>query len=142
MEHFKVKGSVYPLVLACLLTLVISACRDNEQHLAGDYKLLFMSGREIRIARSDRYVDHNPSLSVMLPGNVKQYAVRDPYITGYADTQYLDVTVEPDARSGYFLIDTKSDKIVAYGMDQGQWKNELAKIGWSNPDLKRPRVWF
>lgn len=142
MEHFRTKRLTHSLVLLCLLILALSACRGNEQSLSGEYKLFFMSGREIRIARADKYVDHKPSLTVMLPGNVKQYAVRDPYITGYADTQYLDLSLEPDARSGYFLIDTKSDKIVAYGMDQDRWEKELAKIGWSNPDLKRPGGWF
>jgi hypothetical protein len=78
----------------------------------------------------------------MLAGNVKQYAVRDPYITGYADTQYLDLSAEPDARTGYFLIDTKSDKILAYGMDEKQWRKELDRIGWTNPELKKPHVWF
>jgi hypothetical protein len=78
----------------------------------------------------------------MLAGNVKQYAVRDPYITGYADTQYLDLSIEPDARTGYFLIDAKSDKILDYGMDEKQWRAELQKIGWISPELKKPRVWF
>jgi hypothetical protein len=97
-----------------------------------------MSSSEVRIVRPDRYGDYKPGL---LAGNVKQYAVRDPYITGYADTQYLDLSLEPNARVGYFLIDANSDKITN-GMDENQWRNELEKIGWTNPDLKKPRVWF
>ncbi len=78
----------------------------------------------------------------MLPGNVKRFAVRDPYITGYADTELLNLSAEPDARSGYFLIDTKTDKIVAYGMDETQWRRELDRVGWRNPSLTKPSVWF
>ncbi len=121
------------------LLLIFSACH-SEKTLAGDYKLIFMSGREARIARADRYADHNPS--VMLAGNVKRYAVRSSYIAGYADTQYLDLSAEPDARTGYFLIDTKSDKIVGYGMDESQWRKELQNVGWTSPELKKPRAWF
>jgi hypothetical protein len=73
----------------------------------------------------------------MLAGNVQQYAVRDPYIAGYANTEYLDPSAEPDARAGYFLIDTRSDA-VTYGMDEVRWREELAKIGWTNPSLKKP----
>jgi hypothetical protein len=136
-------GRHKPLVLVpFLLLLIASACRHTERDLVGDYKLTYTSGREVRIWRPDRYVDHHPSLSVMLAGNVRRYAVRDPYITGYADTQDLDLLAEPDARSGYFLIDTKSDKILAYGMDEKQWRYELQKIGWASPNLKKPHVWF
>jgi len=78
----------------------------------------------------------------MLPGNVKRFAVRAPYITGYADTEHLDLSDEPSLRSGYFLIDTKNDEIVAYGMDENQWRRELERIGWKNPALKKPSVWF
>jgi hypothetical protein len=124
-----------------VLLLILSAC-NSERTLAGDYKLIFMSGREVRIARADRYADHSPNPSVMLAGNVKRYAVYSPFITGYADTQYLDLSAEPDARTGYFLIDTKLDKIVGYGMDESQWRKELQKVGWTNPDLKKPHVWF
>lgn len=142
MELFIKNGWRGLLAVASLLLLTASACRHAERNLAGDYKLIFMSGREVGITRPDRYVDHSPSPSVMLAGNVKRCAVRDPYITGYADTQYLDLSAEPDARAGYFLIDTKSDKIVAYGMDENQWRKELDKIAWSNPSLRKPRVWF
>ena len=128
------------LFVVSLLLMMAPACRHTERNLAGEYKLTFTSADEVRIWRPDRPSVHN--LSVMLAGNVKQYAVRNPYITGYADTQYLDLSAEPDARTGYFLIDTKSDKIIAYGMGENQWRNELKKIGWTNPDLKKPRVWF
>lgn len=129
------------LAVAFGLLLILSAC-NSERPLAGDYKLIFMSGREVRIARTDRYPDHSPNPSVMLAGNVKLYAVQSPYITGYADTQYLDLSAEPDARTGYFLIDTTSDKIVAYGMDETQWRKELQRVGLTAPELKRPHVWF
>jgi hypothetical protein len=126
------------LAVVSIILFVASACRHAERNLAGEYKLIYMSGREVRIARPDRYVNNSPSPSVMLAGNVKRYAVRDPYITGYADTQYLDLSAEPDARSGYFLIDTKSDMIVAYGMDENQWRKELERISWGNPSLREP----
>ena len=73
----------------------------------------------------------------MLAGNVRQYAVRDPFITGYANTEYLDLSAEPDARTGYFLIDARSDAIT-YGMSESQWREELGKTGWTNPRLEKP----
>ena len=130
------------LVAAFLLLLAASACRHAERDLVGDYKLTFTSGRIARIWRADRYTDHRPSLSAMLAGNVKRYAVRDPYITGYADTQFLDLSAEPDARAGYFVIDARSDRIIAFGMTEEQWRKEIEKRGWTTPDLKKPRVWF
>lgn len=141
MERFSIIQRTFWLALFGGALLILSACH-SERSLSGGYKLVFMSGREIRIARADRYSDHNPILSTMLAGNVKRYAVRDQYITGYADTQYLDLSAEPDARTGYFLIDAKADRIVAYGMDESQWHKELQKIGWSSPDLKKPHAWF
>lgn len=141
MERFsRLSRKILLIVLGVCTLLVASSCRHDEKTLAGEYKLTFTSAREVRIWRPDRPVDH--SLSVGLAGNVKRYAVRDPYITGYADTEFLDKASEPDARVGYFLIDTKSDRIVAYGMDQDQWRKELDKIGWHDPTLKKPSVWF
>ena len=142
MEHSRSPRKRAWLVLLSLLLLTDFGCHLSERDLVGGYKLTFMNGREVRIWRPDRYVDHRPSLSVMLAGNVRQYAVRDQYITGYADTHDLDLTAEPDARTGYFLIDTKSDRIVAYGMDETQWRKELEKIDWAAPALRKPRVWF
>jgi hypothetical protein len=136
----KVRNTRFRIPIFLALLLVLSACRHTERSLSGAYKLTFTSGDVVRVWRPDRPTDHG--LSVMLAGNVKQYAVRDPYITGYADTQYLDLSAEPDARTGYFLIDTKSDKILAYGMDEKQWRKELDRIGWTNPELKKPHVWF
>jgi hypothetical protein len=67
------------LFFVCVLILpATSACRSMEKLLVGQYKLTFMSRREIRIWRPDRYVDHSPSPAVMLAGNVQRYAVRDP----------------------------------------------------------------
>jgi hypothetical protein len=125
------------LLLATFMLLIASACRPTERSLAGDYRLTRMSGREVRVWRPDRVRDSTPDPSVMLAGNVQQYAVRDPYIAGYANTEYLDPSAEPDARAGYFLIDTRSDA-VTYGMDEVRWREELAKIGWTNPSLKKP----
>ena len=130
------------LSIALLFPLAGSSCYHAERDLSENYKLTFMNGREVRIWRPEREVDHHPTFAVMLAGNVKQYAVRSPYITGYADTQYLDLTAEPDVRTGYFLIDTKADKILAYGMDEKQWRQELQRIAWNDPDLKRPSGWF
>jgi len=46
------------LLSVCVLMLSgTSACRSMEKHLVGQYKLTFMSGREIRIWRPDRYID-------------------------------------------------------------------------------------
>lgn len=142
MEPSSLSSHKSALSIVCMMLLITFACYHAEKNLLGDYKLTFTTGREVRIWRPDRRIDRHTNLSVMLPGNVKQYAVRDPYITGYADTQELDLSAEPDARAGYFLIDTKSDKIVAYGMDESDWRRELQKIGWSSPDLKKPHAWF
>ncbi len=136
----KIRNNRFRTAIFLAVLLVLSACRHTERSLSGAYKLTFTSGDVVRVWRPDRPTDH--SLSVMLAGNVKQYAVRDPYITGYADTQYLDLSAEPDARTGYFLIDTKSDKILAYGMDEKQWRKQLDRISWTNPELKKPHVWF
>ena len=113
MAHSK-RRCRHSLSVTLSVLLILVGCRHAERNLAGAYKLTFTSGNIVRIWRPDRQADH--SLSVMLRGNVKRFAVRDPYITGYADTEYLDLSDEPDARSGYFIIDTKADKIVAYGM--------------------------
>ena len=139
MAHSKVSCN-HSMSITLVALLILVGCRHTERNLAVAYKLTFTSGDIVRIWRPDRQADN--SLSVMLPGNVKRFAVRDPYITGYADTELLNLSAEPDARSGYFLIDTKTDKIVAYGMDETQWRRELDRVGWRNPSLTKPSVWF
>lgn len=91
-----------------------------------------MSGCEIRLWRPDR----DNGISVMLSGNVRHYAVRAAFITGYADTECLDLSGEPEAKRGYFLIDTRSDS-VTYGMDESHWRKELQKVAWTNPELQQ-----
>ena len=123
-------GCVFLLALFC-------GCGRDERNLIGNYKLTWMNGCEIRIWRPDR----EGALGKMLSGTVKTYAVRDPYITGYATTECLDPSGEPEARTGYFLIDTRLDEI-DYGMGENRWRQKLRSIGWSNPELRKPRVWF
>ena len=139
MAHSERRCS-HGLSITLSVLLILVGCRHTGRNLVGAYKLTFTSGDIVRIWRPDRQADH--SLSVMLPGNVKRFAVRAPYITGYADTEHLDLSDEPSLRSGYFLIDTKNDEIVAYGMDENQWRREIEKIGWKNPALTKPSVWF
>jgi len=134
-KHFQQRNFVTLFLAGCLVLLTASACRRTERNLVGDYKLTRTSGLEVRVWRPDRPRDSR--LAIMLAGNVRQYALRDPFITGYANTEYLDLSAEPDARTGYFLIDARSDAIT-YGMSENQWREELGKIGWTNPRLENP----
>lgn len=69
----------------------------------------------------------------MLDGSIQSYAVREPYITGYADTNCIDADSERKA-PGYFLIDTRTH-LVQQGMSEQEWRDQLKKIGWDHPDL-------
>jgi hypothetical protein len=111
------------LVLA-FLAVGCQAQRD----LTGGYRLIYMNGCEVRIASQDGNID--------LDGSVRSYAVREPYVTGYADTRCIDADSERKA-PGYFLIDTRTHRI-RQTMSEEQWRSER-KIGWDHPDLNLVR---
>src|SRR4051794_9340634 len=101
------------LILACGLT---TSCQGDKE-LVGGYRLTWMNGCEVRIARSETA----PVASEMIAGSVQSYAVRGPYITGYADTRCIDTALEPRARPGYFLIDTRVQGSLQL-MTEEDWK--------------------
>jgi len=96
-----------------------------ERDLTGGYRLIYMNGCEVRIASQDGNID--------LDGSVNSYAVRAPYVTGYADTRCIDADSERKA-PGYFLIDTRTHTI-RQTMSEEERRSELRKIGWDHPDL-------
>jgi hypothetical protein len=71
----------------------------------------------------------------MINGNIESYAVREPYITGFASTKCLDPTVEA-ACAGYFLLNSQTHE-VSVGMSEQEWKSQLEQIGWPKPTLLR-----
>ena len=74
----------------------------------------------------------------MINGSVKEYAVKDPYITGYALPNASDVQFDPQTPSGYFLIDTKTG-LKREGMNLEEWMIALKSVGWNSPKLESPR---
>jgi hypothetical protein len=66
---------------------------------------------------------------------VRQYAIKEPYITGYESKDHVPPELMP--KEGYFLINTDNDKIKEE-MTEEQWRAELKSIGWENPQLKEP----
>jgi hypothetical protein len=115
-----------------LLLLFGVGCQfQDDRTLIGDYHLTYMNGCEVRIYRK-------PALDPqMLDGSIKSYAVRAPYITGYADTRCIDADSERKA-PGYFLIDTRTHAI-RQGMSEQEWRGQLKKMGWDHPDLDTVR---
>ncbi len=118
---------IWPFV--CLALLV--GCGDYEQKICGEYRLTRCNATEVRISRPNGY-------QTMINGNIENYAVRDPYITGYANTNNLDVSSEPRAKEGYFLLNTSNDNRLE-AMTESEWKVELQKINWPSPKLNPPR---
>ena len=126
---------------------VMLLCGCNDQRLAGSFKMTWMNSCEVRIARPEHgdsrdYVETTLKDgttqflgTTMLNGSVRTIAVKAPYITGYATTECAP---EPEAKEGYFLIDSRSEEIL-YGMDEKHWNEALTRIGWQHPTLSKPR---
>jgi hypothetical protein len=126
------------LVLSMLATAL---CGCNDQRLAGNFKMTWMNSCEVVIHAPQHITEttqpdgtKEPVLREnMVGGKVQTFAVKDPYITGYAT-----IGCDPDVgKEGYFLIDSGSEEIVD-GMDETRWNDELTKVGWPHPNLKRP----
>lgn len=90
-----------------------------------------MNGCEVRIIWSQ-------GNNVVVAGNVQSYALRGQHITGYADTTCIDSKAEPEARPGYFFVDTRNGQVMQ-PMTERDWKDELRKVGWDNPNLNATR---
>jgi hypothetical protein len=73
----------------------------------------------------------------MIGGSIIKYAVRDPYITGYAEPKISDLEFNPRTPPGYFLVDTKTH-LKRAGMSGGEWLTALKAIGWRSPKLQTP----
>ncbi|PYU36632.1 MAG: hypothetical protein DMG31_00405 [Acidobacteria bacterium] len=114
-----------------LLFLAVGCQFQDDRTLIGDYHLTYMNACEVRIYRKAAL---DPQ---MLDGSIQSYAVRLPFITGYADTRCIDADSERKA-PGYFLIDTRTH-IIQQTMTEEEWRNELKKIGWDHPDLNTVR---
>jgi hypothetical protein len=116
-----------------LLVLPVVGCLDDRT-LVGGYRLKYMNGCEVRL-----FPDQPTTFTdEMVAGNIQSYAVRAPFITGYADTRCIDLSAEPKAQPGYFLIDTRTHGI-QQSMTAEEWRRELHKIGWDNPSLRTVR---
>jgi hypothetical protein len=108
-------------------------CYEYHAKLFGTYHLWRPNGFEAVI---DGGTKKEP---VSVNGNVAYYAVKEPYITGFAVKDYLPV--EFPAVEGFFLIDTTKDTLKE-GMTEKEWKEELSHVGWSNPHLVTPPKGF
>ena len=117
------------------LCVVIAGCGDGgyDKDLCGGYKLTRCNAYERVICKPDSPPD---KYAVMINGNIEKFAIRGTYITGFASTNHL--VDFPKATNGYFLLNTTTDKILE-GLTDEQWKNELIKIDWLTPELKRPK---
>jgi hypothetical protein len=118
------RGKSVAWIPFCMFLAVGCQFQDNR-NLTGGYRQIRMNGCEVRIASQDGNID--------LDGSVNSYAVRAPYVTGYADTRCIDADSERKA-PGYFLIDTRTHTI-RQTMSEEEWRSELRKIGWDHPDL-------
>ena len=109
IDVLRIQGTFSRLCLRLALTAALvlaTACRGNKDLGAG-FRLIWMNGCEVRIARQSS----GPAPEVVIAGSIQSYAVSRQYITGYADLRCIDRTSEPQAQPGYFLIDTKSGDI-------------------------------
>lgn len=130
---------------------------SGDRTLAGGYVLKYMNGCEVRIYhpgmsnsgpnRAKKQFGKGCGLrpgagdytlsGTMINGNIESYAVREPYITGWASTKCLDTKLEA-ACEGYFLLNSQTHEVFV-GMSPEEWKSELEHIGWSNPALRQLR---
>ena len=120
-------------IFALLFLPTVLGCLDDRP-LVGGYRLKYMNGCEVRL-----FPEHTDSFrNKWVDGSVQSYAVRGPFITGYADMRCIDSEAEPQAQPGYFLIDTRTQDI-QQSMTENEWRSKLQKIGWNNPTLNTVR---
>jgi hypothetical protein len=121
------------LIPFLLLFPAVGCQFQDDRTLIGDYHLTYMNACEVRIYRKAAL---DPQ---MLDGSIQSYAVRPPFITGYADadTRCIDADSERKA-PGYFLIDTRSQEI-RQTMSEEEWRTELKNVGWEHPVLNTVR---
>ena len=115
---------------------VMNGWRSNLQPGVSKYPII-SSEKALRKGLLDQSAGNYALSGTMINGNIESYAVREPYITGWASTRCLDPTVEA-ACEGYFLLNSQTHEVFV-GMSAEEWKIELEHIGWSNPTLRQLR---
>jgi hypothetical protein len=139
-------------LFAAVTSLLSAGCGGNKT-LSGGYVLKYMNGCEVRIynPQIDESVKPKKTLGkacgstvsaislsgTMINGNIESYAVREPFITGFASKKCLDERVEAVCE-GYFLLNSQTHEI-SVGLSEEEWKLHLQRIGWSNPTLNSLR---
>jgi len=68
-------------------------------------------------------------------GDIQKFAINPPYLTAY----YAELTYPRfgEPKVAYLLLNTKTDECKV-SLSEEQWRSELKRIGWINPDLKEP----
>ena len=116
-----------PAVLLVVLAISFVGLRYYHTSLCNGYRLVRMNAYEAVIAK--------PSNEILTSGTVTLFAVRAPYITGYTSSEHMPPETEPV--DGYFIIDTVRGTIVG-GLTENVWRDQLSKLGWEHPALRKP----
>ena len=90
-------------ILAAVLCFFIVKFFEDEKELCGRYTLTWSNGREAFISRPS-------GGDTMVHGNIHAYAVRAPYIAGYVTAETVDPKLNLNAKDGFFILDTTTDK--------------------------------
>jgi hypothetical protein len=120
-----------PRAIIASVLLILSTSCNGDKELCGGYKLVWTSGVEACIYRPS-------GGDTMVNGNVASYGIHPPYIGGFVTFGAPDPKIDTKANSGYFLLDTTTDKRLER-LSESQFMKEAQKIGWPNPKLIRIR---
>jgi hypothetical protein len=118
------------LIWLCSVTLLTSCLADYGKPIGGTYQLVRLNVHEVRIISSD-----GPRFGIH--GNIKLWALKAPYVTGYTTPLEGCTPREAAEQTGFFLLNTNTQQILDT-LTEEQWRTELKRVGWSNPTLKEP----
>jgi hypothetical protein len=114
-------------VFVCSLSLM--GCTSDEKPLGGKYYLIFFNHIDVSISK-----DRTASSSVtVVDGSVQALAVRPPLVTGRTQNWLGSKSYTP----GYFILNTSTDEF-KQGLTPEEWAVRLRKLGWTNPNLRKP----
>lgn len=115
------------------LLIFLSGCMDYSINLPNGYSIVRSNVDDVTIA--------NKNLVVVISPKIIGYDIREDLVVGLVSTEGLPSEIIQESKPGYFVIDTKSDKI-NQGLSEEVWLHLLSSHGISDrPKLKHP-TWF
>lgn len=113
--------------MAGVVCLAMGGCDLAVRRLPNDYRIVEMNVREFRMV--------DPSRSVLM-SNIRSYGVvQGRYVVGECTRAYLDAPSEPEAKNGWYILDTQTGDY-HHGPTAAEYGQKLRAMGLVPPSLK------